>query len=440
MKIDFHSDIFNPVYFPYYYNRSRYLLIYGGGGSGKSEMVASKLLMRMMLEPGHRFIITRKIARTIRNSQFRLLKDIINRWGLWRLFDIYETDMRIVYRPNGSEIISAGLNDPERLKSITQPTGIWFEEATEGRKKDFDQLDLRLRGLTKYYKQLILTFNPISRFSYIYKKWFTPANENLRAFDIEYETAEGQITASILKTTYLDNRFIDREYRIKLQLLEAEDENDFRIYAKGEWGVPPKGLIYKNWSTIPEWHEGIEPIHGLDFGFAEPTSLVRIGRYEDEIIVDELIYDKGLTNGDLIEKLPLLVPKRKFIYGDSGEPQRIEEIRRSGHNIHPAHKAVEAGIDVVRGLKLRITEQSGNILKEIAHYKWKEDKDGEPLDEPVKYMDHSMDAIRYGVYSHHVKIPGYWGNKKPRKSAGTGGRSTERRERRGRSNNTLERM
>ena len=172
MKIKFNEDIFNPVYIPTYNCKVRYLHLYGSAGSGKSEWAAAKILIRMMREQNHRFLYYRKVAKTIRGSQFHLFKDIISRWNLTDLFKINKTDMEIIYKPNGNQLISSGMDDVEKLKSIAGITGTWGEEATEISFEDFKQIDLRLRGNTTNYKQHILTYNPIDEDHWISKKYF----------------------------------------------------------------------------------------------------------------------------------------------------------------------------------------------------------------------------------------------------------------------------
>lgn len=167
MEIEFDIKIFNECYIPTYNFKGRYLHLYGSAGSGKSEWVAAgKILLRAMKEEGHRFLYYRKVAKTIRNSQFQLFKDIIARWNVSKLFNINKTDMNIIFKPNGSELIASGMDDVEKLKSITGITGTWGEEATEIEEDDFKQIDLRMRGNTKYYKQHIFTYNPID-----YEHW-----------------------------------------------------------------------------------------------------------------------------------------------------------------------------------------------------------------------------------------------------------------------------
>jgi phage terminase large subunit len=145
-----HVKEHSPAFVPLFVDQSRYQVAWGGAGSGKSHIVARKILYRLLKEDQckHNFLIIRKVDRTIKRSVFALMKNIISKWGLLPDFDINLTDKTMIYRPTGAQIMFSGLDDVEKLKSIEGVTSIWAEEATELTQEDFEQLDLRLRGNT----------------------------------------------------------------------------------------------------------------------------------------------------------------------------------------------------------------------------------------------------------------------------------------------------
>jgi phage terminase large subunit len=166
----------------------------------------------------------------------------------------------------------------------------------------------------------------------------------------------------------------------------------------GLWGKL-ENIIYSNWEVVREYPESYdEVIYGLDFGFNNPTALIEIRIKDKQLYLREIIYLTGLTNNQLIEKLKVENIKGS-IYADSAEPARIEEIRQAGFNIYPAVKDVLDGIDFVKRYKLHIYN-SENIVKEISQYSYKKDKNGNVLEEPIKYLDHTLDGIRYGIFTH----------------------------------------
>lgn len=199
----------------------RFLFLYGGAGSGKSQCAARKILYRVMYEDNarHRFLIVRKNKCRVRESMYTLFKDIIEYYGISHAFTFREEQMKIIFNDNGNEIISAGLKDSEKLKSINGITGIWVEEAFELEKKDFDQLNLRLRGITPRYKQIICTFNPMD------------ANHWLKTF---MDSNPPNLFA--MQTTFHDNIFIDKEYMDELVNQYKQNENYNRVYINGDWG------------------------------------------------------------------------------------------------------------------------------------------------------------------------------------------------------------
>jgi phage terminase large subunit len=213
--------ITNPIYYPLYKDTSRYLVLYGGAGSGKSVFAAQKVLFRVLKpKERHKYLVIRKVARTLRHSVFDQIKDTITAWGFSELFKINKTDMEITCF-NGNSIIFAGLDDVEKLKSIQGVTDIWIEEASEVTQQDFQQLDLRLRGKTDSYKQIIITFNPVNILHWLKVEFFDKQRPNV----------------TVLKTTYLDNIFIDDEYRDVLTALKGSDPYYYTVYCLGEWGV-----------------------------------------------------------------------------------------------------------------------------------------------------------------------------------------------------------
>jgi len=385
------KEVINEKYYQYLKCKERYLIFYGSAGSGKSHFIAQKLLIRILvgMKTGkrHKFLALRKTQPAVKKSVFALLNMYIRLWNIGGLVTINKTDMTFKF-VGGSEIICTGLDDPEKLKSIEGITGAWLEEATEFTLQDYIQVNLRIRGRSDTYKQIILSFNPISKSNWVYRHFF-----------------EGNIGVHV-HSTYKDNRFLDEEYIRVLEELKEQDKTFYTIYALGEWGEL-KGLIYGNWQEINEYPDSFdldEEIVGLDFGFNNPSAAIRVGIKENNLYIDEVVYESKLTNPDLINRIKQYDDWNEIenldYKADSAEPDRIEEFMRDGFSVYPARKgknSVKDGIDVVKRYKIFVTRRSTNVIKEFRNYKWKEDKDGNPLDEPVKFLDHSMDAIRYAI-------------------------------------------
>jgi len=388
-------DVVNDSFYPYLEDRNRYMVLYGGAGSGKSKFIAQKKILRILVGMGkgihHKFLCLRKTQPSCRQSIFAEFKSIISEWNLTDLVTPNKSDMSFTF-VNDSQILTGGLDDPEKLKSIQGITGVWLEEATELSLPDFRQIDLRLRGRSDSYKQIAISFNPISKLLWPYNEFFMNPKSD----------------ATVFHSTYKDNRFLDKEYIERLNKLEREDPRYYQIYTLGEWGEL-KAVIYNNYVIETKFPKTFkEVIYGMDFGFNDPSVLLEIGEYDSEYYIKELLYQRGLTNSDLIKKLIIMIPlkhrRNRIIYADNAEPARIEEINRAGFICKPADKSVKDGIDFCRRNKLHLDAGSNNLVKEIQSYKYKETKDGDTLEDPLKFNDHTCDSFRYALYTHYGKI------------------------------------
>lgn len=217
----------NKNFIDLFFDESRYLVLKGGGGSGKSIFAGRKILERCVSERNHRFLVCRKVGRTIRNSCFNQLLGQLSDYYPNIEYSANQTDMRIHFPATNSEIIFSGLDDVEKLKSIYNVTGIWIEEASELLEGDLNQLNIRLRGETKYYKQIILSFNPISAVHWLKKRFFDRIDPD----------------ATVHESTYKDNRFLPEEDRAVLEGFKDTDEYYYTVYCLGHWGVTGKTVF-----------------------------------------------------------------------------------------------------------------------------------------------------------------------------------------------------
>ena len=230
MKVDIKlsKKVFNEVYLPFLDNEDRYLVFYGGGSSGKSYFIAERYIYRLLHPTRHNLLIVRQTGDTNRKSTFPLLKHVISNWNLAEHFKINESDMRIRCKLTGNEVAFAGLDDVEKIKSITfengELTDIWVEEATETQESDINQLKVRLRG-GKSKKQMVLSFNPINIQHWI-KGHFIDSG-----------------LATVCFSTYKDNKFLTDDDRAALEDLKRTDEYTYNVYCLGQWGILGKTVF-----------------------------------------------------------------------------------------------------------------------------------------------------------------------------------------------------
>ena len=390
-RIDLRSEI-HQCFHEAYHDTNRWLVLYGGSDSGKSWFAGQKCLLRTMQDKRSRIICTRKVASTIKNSVFLLLLDILDLWDIRHKFKVNMADKALMYKHNGNQIITVGLDDVEKMKSIQKPTSFWHEETTELSARDLIQLNLRLRGEAETYFQHILTFNPISRTHWLKKRFFDTTHDN----------------ATVIKTTYRDNEHLGQEDVAELDELQQQDAEMYNIYGLGLWGAL-EGLIYKPFIVAPYPEQFEETVYGIDFGYRAPLVVVQYGIADRQVYLKELLYKTKMTSGDFLEWLEGSgIPKRACIYADSAHPGRIAEIAQAGWNVYPAYKgqgSVHDGIMFCRSLNIHTCPENVNLNGENEAYKWRVNKDGEAIDEPVKWMDHGMDAMRYALYTHYKPEP-----------------------------------
>ena len=390
----------SPAFVPLFTNKMRYELPWGGAGSGKSHMVARKVLYRILKEKDckHNFLIIRKVDITIKRSVFTLIKNVIAIWGLTDEFHVNLTDKTITYKENGSQIMFSGLDDVEKLKSIEGVTSIWVEEATELTQEDFEQLDLRLRGSTKYIKQITMTFNPISEQHWIKAVFFD-------------DPIDGVFT---LKTTYLDNAFIDDEYKMVMDNKKKTNPRYYNIYALGNWGTAD-GLIFSNVTTrlIKEAETiGLEYVQGLDFGYTNDPSAFNqtyIDMKNKKIFVYDGFYEKGLSNGQIADNIKELLAHKFVTTADSSEPKSIDYLKTKSINIRGAMKgpgSISTGLDFLLEFEIIVNAHLVEFMTEFNNYCWAIDKNNKQLNKPVDDFNHFIDSLRYAC-EHHTRNSGF---------------------------------
>jgi len=395
----------------------RYLLPYGGGGSGKSHEVAQKILMRIEKAVMHGyhegFLCLRKTSPDVKRSVFLLFKYYMDLWNLRGIL-INRTDLSYTW-PDGQFVSCGGLDDPEKVKSIENITSVWMEEATQFTLNDFRQLDLRLRGDISSYFQIIMSFNPMDDASWINEEFFdsekAPRVETwsdgnsfrvMKTITIEELDKEIEMYATAIHSTWRDNKWVDDQYVAMLTALKESDPDKYSIYDQGLWTALAE-RIYVNYEEISEadWPDHFDEVfYGLDFGYTNQTALIMIGILDGEVFEKELLYETELKNSTRIERLQdLEIGHNDEIFADPSEPEFIDEIYDAGFNIKPANNAVVPGIDCVNTRRVKILTTSVNHLREKRTYSRKVDKNGKTKEDPVKENDHLQDAERYAIFS-----------------------------------------
>ena len=347
----------------------RFIINEGGSRSSKTVSLCQALILWGMANDDKVISIIRKTFPALRATVMRDFFDILKNMGLYEEKSHNKSE-HIYKLPNGTIIEFFSVDDAQKIRGRKRDIA-WCNEANELWFEDFQQLNMR----TEY--KIIFDYNPSDSNSWLY---------DIMGPD-----------SILIKSTYRDNPFLPESIRKQIEELKFTDEALYQIYALGEKAIS-KSNIFSTWQFINEKPEHFTNyIYGLDFGYNHPTALVKIWYSQNELFIEEVIYESYLTTSDLISRLETLgIEKRVEIIADYARPEIIAEIENNGYNIHKADKSVKQGIDTLKSFKVFVPTSAKNIKKEFENYKWK--KIGDMIiDEPIKLFDDAIDATRYGV-------------------------------------------
>lgn len=390
------SEVFNLIYKDKLWNNNKRLKIcFGGSSSGKSKYLADEKVLNTFR--GRNTLIARKVARTLRGSVFKELKDSVRRLKLSEFFKINESNLEITNIITGKQLVCVGLDDVEKVKSIRPDQGIWndvwVEEATEIVENDYRQLRLRQRGKSSLPKRFDLSFNPILKTHWIFELFF----KSIGWADGQVEFTNDEMY--ILKSTYKDNKFLEQDEIKDLNDLKNTAPYYYEVYALGNWGV--LGDVIFNNFRVEEFDDDFDSYkYGLDWGFAkDPFAVAKLHYNNDKLYIIDEIYQAGLVNDEAIERIKEFEEDGYYI-ADSSEPKSIEEFQRGGIAIDGAKKgkgSIESGIKFLQNLEIIIHPRCINAIHEFSSYQYAKDKHGNVLPKPVDKDNHLIDAIRYAL-------------------------------------------
>lgn len=422
-------------YYDFWNFKGRYRVVKGSRASKKSKTAALWYIVNLMKYPEANLLVIRKTYRTLKDSCFTELKWAVHRLKVDDFWDFKESPLEATYKPTGQKIYFRGLDDPLKVTSVTVDTGylcwMWIEEAYEiTKEEDFDTLDESIRGEVppELFKQITFTFNPWNERHWMKHRFF----DDLTGYDADgkpiYKARENPLSEDgdilALTTNYLCNEFLDEA---DIKVFEKMKKNNPRRYAVaglGGWGVVD-GLVYENWVEqsfeliskkeflkLDEaqqkaknyvFRENLQSAFGLDFGYTNDPSALFAGFVDLEnriIYVWDELYEQGLSNKRIYERVTGMGYGKEAITGDSAEPKSIDELRGFGLRITGAKKgkdSINNGIQWIQDFKIVIHPRCVNFLTEISNYQWAKDKFGNKLNVPIDDFNHLMDAMRYAL-------------------------------------------
>jgi phage terminase large subunit len=366
----------------YYDNKSskkRITINQGGTRSGKTYSILQVLCEWCFENKDAGWVITivRKTLPALKGSAYRDFLKIISDEHWYS--EVFHNKSEMTYQLFGNLVEFISVDQPQKIRGRKRNV-VFINEANELSYEDFFQLNVRTTD------KIIIDYNPSDEFHWIYEK------------------LEPREDADFFITTYIDNPFLEKELVYEIERLAEADENHWRVYGLGLRGIS-RDTIYTHWKLCDDLPLRGELFMGCDFGYNVQTALVLCELFEGRIYVKEMLYETRLTTNDLVERFRDIGVSRTIeIYCDNAEPKTIEELKRAGYNAWEADKDVTEGIRKVKSYPLFFTSDSANLIKEAKSYKWKTDVNGRPVkdkdrDEPVKFMDHAMDAMRYAVFT-----------------------------------------
>lgn len=347
------------------------------GGTSASKTISILLYLINLAQSDTKPTLTSVVSESIphlKRGAIRDFKTIMQAHKYWKDANWNATDSVYTFE-TGSKVEFFSTDNGDKLRGARRDRG-FMNEANNCTFDAFEQLEVR----TKEF--FFLDWNPTNEF------WFYTDVLGKRD-DVEH-----------IILTYRDNEALPEEI---VQAIEQRKGRKgwWQVYGEGQLGEV-EGKIYKDWQIIDEIpHEARLERRGLDFGYSnDPTAIVDIYYYNGGYILDEVCYQKGMSNKQIADVIKDLEPIQ--VIADSAEPKSIDEIRMYGINMLPAAKgpgSINQGIQFVQQQRISMTKRSSNLIKEYRNYLWATDKNGKILNEPEGGLDHALDAVRYGMSS-----------------------------------------
>lgn len=360
----------------------RIIINQGGTRSGKTFSTVQLLCewCQSNRGKGYTISIVRKTTPSLKATVYRDFLEILLKENWYD--ESFHNKSELTYNLFGNLVEFFAVDEPQKVRGRKRHI-LFINEANELTYEEFFQLNIR----TSY--KTIIDFNPSDEFLWIY--------------DLELRK-----DCAFFITNYTHNPHLERGLIEEIELLQQADTDYWRVYGQGLRGAS-RELILTHWKLIDEMPGIGDRIYGQDFGFNVASPLVAVEILEGCVYVDELMYETKMITSDIAKRYDgLNIDLSAPIYCDAAAADSIEELERYGYNAIKAQKDVKEGLNKLKSMPLYVTRRSHNTIKELRNYKWLLDKKTEkPTEQPVKFNDHAIDAIRYAVYTHLTK-PKRW--------------------------------
>lgn len=369
------------------FDRSRYLVVEGSAGSGKTIFAAHKVVLYALEHKKARIGVFRLTLPSLKITAWLEIRNVLIKYDI--PYDENKSEGTITLQ-NGAVMLFKSLDDLKKIRSMNLDY-IYAEQMEEVRDYEvFIELDARIRAeaMKADYGQFLMVVTPDTQGHWIYENFHRNPMKN----------------SKVIHFHYTSNPFVDEDYIRRAEDLKDRDYDSYLKLTLGKWGKVGN-IVYENWD-IRESERGYEYYTaGMDFGFNNPSCFLLIGWFDGEPYIIDEVYEKGLINSQFITKCVKLLQKWGLnpsklhnVYADGAEPDRIEEFNQYGFRVVPGIKDIIAKTQATKSVQIHIAERCENTIDEIKKYYFQQDKDGNILDKPVKFNDHAMDAMGYAIY------------------------------------------
>ena len=400
IQLNISKDVFLPCYQPYINDyQYRHNVYYGGRGSGKTRFVISKLLLKGLKEK-RVILLMRKTTANCKFSVWKELKEAVDRFGLTKYFTFYESDYSAICNINGTIFKCMGLDIAEKIKGFSGVSDCLLEESTEFTKEDIELIDGTVRSINYNLPlNIYYTFNPVSKQNWVYKHF-------------GFDTGIVPPNTFILKTTYLDNPYLSKDYIERMEHLKRVNPTRWKVEALGDF-VNLDKLIFNNWRIEEFNHAEIKGqlMVGLDFGYVNSLSAITASlmvESEKKIYIFKTWAETNKTNADIARVITDLGFSKSVIIADCAEPKSIAEIKKLGIiKMKPCQKGADSvlhGIQKLQNYEIIVHPDCKEIIVEFENYSWQKDKNGEHINKPLPIFDHNIDSLRYSLQCVSTKL------------------------------------
>jgi phage terminase large subunit len=362
-------------------------VIRGGQGASKTISILELLIQSLLSSTKEVSVLSSELAK-MKRTVIRDYKKICKDWGVIKNeSDFNKSESKHEYENDSYlDFLGADVNDVG--KGFRRDI-VYINEA------DKMDIDTAVQFISRA-KLTIIDYNPDSLF-----------------WGDDYINQNNFITLTFEDNEYLSQSEVDSilDYKLKgfynsnlpFELL-FKDENIKNSYWSNKWRVyglgmvgSLDGVVFDNWKQIDYIPDEARLIgYGLDFGYTnDPTSIIEVYKYNDVRILNEICYNKGLSNSQISKYITTKLP----CYCDSAEPKSIDELKSYGIKaigVTKGNDSINFGIQVIQENNYLVTKQSTNLINELQKYTWDKDKKtGLKLNKPIDNFNHAIDAFRY---------------------------------------------